>query len=150
MLRRPPRSTRTDTLFPYTTLFRSDRDRRHQLFLDDRLAPETRQRGVDIIDQNGEIGNGDAVVADMRRDNVGGQRNEHLIGVGLIGNETIPCCRLPRSMAAHIGFFLSPYGFVQLWILIRNDRSADLAFTQLQAHRYGIRKFKTEKRREGK
>src|SRR3546814_10642036 len=31
MLRRPPRSTRTDTLFPYTTLFRSDVDRaRHE------------------------------------------------------------------------------------------------------------------------
>src|SRR3546814_20759881 len=28
MLRRPPRSTRTDTLFPYTTLCRSERDRR--------------------------------------------------------------------------------------------------------------------------
>src|SRR3546814_15567417 len=27
MLRRPPRSTRTDTLFPYTTLFRSYEDR---------------------------------------------------------------------------------------------------------------------------
>src|SRR3546814_11989910 len=26
MIRRPPRSTRTDTLFPYTTLFRSDDD----------------------------------------------------------------------------------------------------------------------------
>src|SRR3546814_18831080 len=26
MLRRPPRSTRTDTLFPYTTLFRSLRE----------------------------------------------------------------------------------------------------------------------------
>src|SRR3546814_11574054 len=26
MRRRPPRSTRTDTLFPYTTLFRSDQD----------------------------------------------------------------------------------------------------------------------------
>src|SRR3546814_891671 len=25
MIRRPPRSTRTDTLFPYTTLFRSSR-----------------------------------------------------------------------------------------------------------------------------
>src|SRR3546814_2084028 len=25
MIRRPPRPTRTDTLFPYTTLFRSDR-----------------------------------------------------------------------------------------------------------------------------
>src|SRR3546814_11914074 len=28
MIRRPPRSTRTDTLFPYTTLFRSLRYRR--------------------------------------------------------------------------------------------------------------------------
>src|SRR3546814_18993221 len=27
MIRRPPRSTRTDTLFPYTTLFRSREDR---------------------------------------------------------------------------------------------------------------------------
>src|SRR3546814_5478383 len=27
MIRRPPRPTRTDTLFPYTTLFRSDRQR---------------------------------------------------------------------------------------------------------------------------
>src|SRR3546814_11566932 len=27
MIRRPPRSTRTDTLFPYTTLFRSMNDR---------------------------------------------------------------------------------------------------------------------------
>src|SRR3546814_11818579 len=27
MIRRPPRSTRTDTLFPYTTLFRSDSTR---------------------------------------------------------------------------------------------------------------------------
>src|SRR3546814_4629501 len=32
MIRRPPRSTRTDTLFPYTTLFRSDgRDVVHEL-----------------------------------------------------------------------------------------------------------------------
>src|SRR3546814_2693851 len=28
MIRRPPRSTRTDTLFPYTTLFRSPRPQR--------------------------------------------------------------------------------------------------------------------------
>src|SRR3546814_13219320 len=30
MIRRPPRSTRTDTLFPYTTLFRSDEGRATQ------------------------------------------------------------------------------------------------------------------------
>src|SRR3546814_13310036 len=29
MIRRPPRSTRTDTLFPYTTLFRSPQCRQH-------------------------------------------------------------------------------------------------------------------------
>src|SRR3546814_17780893 len=31
MLRRPPRSTRTDTLFPYTTLFRSVQHHRRRL-----------------------------------------------------------------------------------------------------------------------
>src|SRR3546814_968441 len=31
MIRRPPRSTRTDTLFPYTTLFRSCRVAQHSL-----------------------------------------------------------------------------------------------------------------------
>src|SRR3546814_9034769 len=35
MIRRPPRSTRTDTLFPYTTLFRSE-----LLFLRSRLFAE--------------------------------------------------------------------------------------------------------------
>src|SRR3546814_6025423 len=33
MIRRPPRSTRTDTLFPYTTLFRSVGTAREQLTL---------------------------------------------------------------------------------------------------------------------
>src|SRR3546814_10691061 len=39
MIRRPPRSTRTDTLFPYTTLFRSppsDQRRPHRLGGDER------------------------------------------------------------------------------------------------------------------
>src|SRR3546814_3476717 len=31
MVRRPPRSTRTDTLFPYTTLFRSEAHPQHAL-----------------------------------------------------------------------------------------------------------------------
>src|SRR3546814_9338570 len=31
MIRRPPRSTRTDTLFPYTTLFRSGADKKAML-----------------------------------------------------------------------------------------------------------------------
>src|SRR3546814_7364954 len=37
MIRRPPRSTRTDTLFPYTTLFRSDGARVHHPLPRDRF-----------------------------------------------------------------------------------------------------------------
>src|SRR3546814_9733974 len=52
MIRRPPRSTRTDTLFPYTTLFRSGgarspgAGRRRLLHLRGRLGADQRQRGV--------------------------------------------------------------------------------------------------------
>src|SRR3546814_18567406 len=42
MIRRPPRSTRTDTLFPYTTLFRSSFEGR-RLDLSDRHAPFVQQ-----------------------------------------------------------------------------------------------------------
>src|SRR3546814_18056278 len=42
IIRRPPRSTRTDTLFPYTTLFRSPADRNHS---QDRNALETQGGG---------------------------------------------------------------------------------------------------------
>src|SRR3546814_7633116 len=45
MIRRPPRSTRTDTLFPYTTLFRS---RRRPVRI-----------GQDVPAAGGEIGAGD-------------------------------------------------------------------------------------------
>src|SRR3546814_4777698 len=38
MIRRPPRSTRTDTLFPYTTLFRSGETPNPHLALLDRVA----------------------------------------------------------------------------------------------------------------
>src|SRR3546814_13888346 len=50
MIRRPPRSTRTDTLFPYTTLFRSGpAARRHQA--DDRRAREVRNRAPEGCDR---------------------------------------------------------------------------------------------------
>src|SRR3546814_264306 len=51
MIRRPPRSTRTDTLFPYTTLFRSKvRRARIEVFLE--LAERDRRiaRLVEVVD----------------------------------------------------------------------------------------------------
>src|SRR3546814_21062370 len=51
MIRRPPRSTRTDTLFPYTTLFRSTRQEAHlrhrRKFLHGPFDPVRRRATVD-------------------------------------------------------------------------------------------------------
>src|SRR3546814_16213354 len=49
MIRRPPRSTRTDTLFPYTTLFRSCRSRADW----DKQLPSLRDRGADRFQRGG-------------------------------------------------------------------------------------------------
>src|SRR3546814_19678461 len=43
MLRRPPRATRTDTLFPYTTLFRSSAPRSMQEQNDDKQRQDEAQ-----------------------------------------------------------------------------------------------------------
>src|SRR3546814_13838972 len=78
MIRRPPRSTRTDTLFPYTTLFRStlvdlpaqhrlrgreafaELDERaiaeHVVPRDDRIDRHLRGRIVDILRRRAEPG----------------------------------------------------------------------------------------------
>src|SRR3546814_6738692 len=68
MIRRPPRSTRTDTLFPYTTLFRSDG--RRSTHTRDRRGPRRRGcegrgrataaarhvRGLEAVGRAGESG----------------------------------------------------------------------------------------------
>src|SRR3546814_20040194 len=50
MIRRPPRSTRTDTLFPYTTLFRSAR-LRHLADRGGRRGRRVRLPRVDVADR---------------------------------------------------------------------------------------------------
>src|SRR3546814_16834032 len=50
MIRRPPRSTRTDTLFPYTTLFRSRLHHRRLAGVDRHRDAAFRQRRDDTLD----------------------------------------------------------------------------------------------------
>src|SRR3546814_12511881 len=58
MIRRPPRSTRTDTLFPYTTLFRSGQARAdHGRELSPLRRRETARR-VQILPLDEELGAG--------------------------------------------------------------------------------------------
>src|SRR3546814_4584179 len=47
MIRRPPRSTRTDTLFPYTTLFRSAR-REDEHIVEPEIVPIDGAEGCDL------------------------------------------------------------------------------------------------------
>src|SRR3546814_2402372 len=56
MIRRPPRSTRTDTLFPYTTLFRSDIAARAG---DPRVAAGDRARAQRAFERRPRIGDRD-------------------------------------------------------------------------------------------
>src|SRR3546814_2098137 len=55
MIRRPPRSTRTDTLFPYTTLFRSKGGRGGAVVLADGVALEERALAVLAADDEAAL-----------------------------------------------------------------------------------------------
>src|SRR3546814_8947139 len=58
MIRRPPRSTRTDTLFPYTTLFRSLE-----------TLPRARRNGdrAAAAGDGGEVGDSEVVAGEQKR-----------------------------------------------------------------------------------
>src|SRR3546814_14258035 len=73
MTRRTPRSTRTDTLFPYTTLFRSHRD-------DRRLAILVDDDAQAIVEREGFVRNVD------RFDQVGGRRGRRSLCLGERGS----------------------------------------------------------------
>src|SRR3546814_5544009 len=76
MIRRPPRSTRTDTLFPYTTLFRSGwiRDVLDHAWFDARVADQA---------QRGARGAAGGVVVD------GGVGHRHGLSPLVVGSRTI-------------------------------------------------------------
>src|SRR3546814_5028012 len=80
MIRRPPRSTRTDTLFPYTTLFRSGDTRSATAVLDvsGALQPGLAVR-VRLLPSRGAETGGPAriVVADEALQTLEGRSEEH-------------------------------------------------------------------------
>src|SRR3546814_941353 len=68
MLRQPPRSTRTDTLFPYTTLFRSRRTAREMAEKRRREREERERRVIDLAERvMVAIGERDAAVAETEK-----------------------------------------------------------------------------------
>src|SRR3546814_4977915 len=100
MLRRPPRSTRTDTLFPYTTLFRSDEGRVLRL-----------------------VGDGGRIEQDLRAHQRHGARALRKPLVPAVGGAQRAVARVPHPKAGVAGlevvFFLvvRPVGNVRLAIV---------------------------------
>src|SRR6056297_3907309 len=64
MIRRPPRSTRTDTLFPYTTLFRSQLDPCVARVQGDGGTIRVEQPDRDLVGVASPRAHGDAAVAE--------------------------------------------------------------------------------------
>src|SRR3546814_14450976 len=91
MIRRPPRSTRTDTLFPYTTLFRSAEELGAHSFVG-ALQRGHQQRVVDRAQQR-------LHAAVVKREQI--VEDEHLVLNGLadrseerrVGKECVSTCR---------------------------------------------------------
>src|SRR3546814_5319197 len=105
MIRRPPRSTRTDTLFPYTTLFRSERRgvgaaRHLQLRIDQRhvrLDPEAREEAGKEVEL--------LTIGDLQPDDVGTgpvrllRKAEHrVVATAIAGVEQSEALRIARVL----------------------------------------------------
>src|SRR3546814_9754266 len=108
MIRRPPRSTRTDTLFPYTTRFRSGLDGLTQLALHVLFHFSTEafdatflhaELGEEFVIQLGQLRSGDGIHGDGELGSLAGQvevlivlgegRVDHALFAGLGANERV-------------------------------------------------------------
>src|SRR3546814_15520327 len=75
MIRRPPRSTRTDTLFPYTTLFRSVQLDRHEMAVEIEIA--------------GSFGGGSQVVCGSKYAESAGQARRAVADIGFVQRQPV-------------------------------------------------------------
>src|SRR3546814_8989509 len=76
MIRRPPRSTRTDTLFPYTTLFRSP-----VAYPRVRARSRVRQRFVEILHRLLQSVDTRLGARQLRTHRTGGIEHHHHVGI---------------------------------------------------------------------
>src|SRR3546814_7707557 len=107
MIRRPPRSTRTDTLFPYTTLFRSIEQRKVRLDLPVYGYPEGAQRSRVDVHFHDDLGRGLAYIANAVS---GASELSHQLSVGRLHHEGLSAVRTSVERRADRG---ANHGFRQ-------------------------------------
>src|SRR3546814_2243446 len=91
MIRRPPRSTRTDTLFPYTTLFRSVEPAHLGADVERGLGRVEFEGGAGHAGAAGDLAAGDQraevpdAIGELHRQHRAGQRVEQHVARGVVG-----------------------------------------------------------------
>src|SRR3546814_5422810 len=118
MIRRPPRSTRTDTLFPYTTLFRS--------YLDVRKCLHVLVFGDDDTIHGGRAGRKypDVIIAFeaiLRQDPVAALSpeviNDRPVAAGFPAGLSVGLVVLPDFLAEVLGAVEDQYGLLSIQVL---------------------------------
>src|SRR3546814_19204152 len=111
MIRRPPRSTRTDTLFPYTTLFRSSRPAYDML-----LAEGFRDEGyIDVFDGGPQVAAAIDTLATVRDSRV-----EPIASTGIAGKGATHMIAAGKAL----GVACTPGAVAEQWAGIGISRTA--------------------------
>src|SRR3546814_1052982 len=109
MIRRPPRSTRTDTLFPYTTLFRSAA-----------VLEQARQRGAQGAER-------------ARQRDRGEERRARRADVGVLGDEQVLGLQHVRTAQKHFGRYVAGQRVARRRLLAEGVGQLDRKSTRLNS-----------------
>src|SRR3546814_5709354 len=127
MIRRPPRSTRTDTLFPYTTLFRSTIGGNLSTNAGGNAVlryGNTRELalGLEVVLADGQVWDG---LRGLRKDNTGYDLKDLFIGgegtLGIITAAVLKLHPLPRAMATAFTAIPNPAAAIELLSIDRKS-----------------------------
>src|SRR3546814_13069493 len=107
MIRRPPRSTRTDTLFPYTTLFRShweldESGQPTQLVKDSRRTAEFFTPIPKPRKRNGKAEQSDLLFDEGKGLSTKAQRYEHTTVINTVRHQVNRRRQLPNTVDWHV------------------------------------------------
>src|SRR3546814_19201918 len=137
MIRRPPRSTRTDTLFPYTTLFRSTIGGNLSTNAGGNAVlryGNTRELalGLEVVLADGQVWDG---LRGLRKDNTGYDLKDLFIGgegtLGLITAAVLQLHPLPRAMATAFTALPKPSATIHLHYLAHTSTRGQVTGIQL-------------------
>src|SRR3546814_4856395 len=143
MIRRPPRSTRTDTLFPHTTLFRSGNARLTYFYVPKVANPGTTASNYDKY----RIGASNSLTS-YNGGAVQVQSGVVSLGSGnipsILGQNSSPCIRVTANQATEVTITVSGSGRAELYVFQGQDDCNDWVDAEDSPSGYAKRKASEE------